>query len=68
MSIGENLRNIREIKGYTQRNLAEKAGITQSMLAQLERGTKTMTLPTALSLAEILECSVLDFVQEQKGA
>lgn len=66
MSIGENLRNIRESKGYSQRNLAEKVGITQSMLAQMERGTKVMTLPTALSLAEILECSVMDFVHEHK--
>lgn len=68
MSIGENLRSLREEKGYTQVTLAEKAGLSQSMMAQLERGTKTMSLPLALDLAEILECSVIDFVQQRKEA
>lgn len=66
MSIGENLRVLREKKGYTQITLAKKIGLSQGMVAQLERGTKTLSLPLAIDLSEILECSVMDFIQERK--
>ncbi len=68
MNMGENLRHLRKAKGYTQAELAEKVGLTQSMLARLERGTRALSLPLAMDIAEILECSVLDFVKERKGA
>lgn len=64
MSIGENLRSLREKKGYTQTTIAEKTGLSQSMVAQLERGTKTLSLPLAIELSEILECSVMDFIHQ----
>lgn len=40
MSIGTNIRRIREEKGISQVSLAEQAGISQAMLCQIERGTK----------------------------
>lgn len=67
MSIGENLKNVRKSRGYTQTELAERVGLNQSMIAHIESGMRVMSLPLAISIAEILECSVLDFVQEQKG-
>ena len=62
MAIGENLAKIRTGAGLTQRELAERVGVSCGMVAQLERGTKTLSLPLALALAEELECSVLDFI------
>lgn len=68
MSIGENLKNARKSRGYTQAELAEKVGLTQSMIAHLESDIRVLSLPLAVSIAETLECSVMDFVQEHKGA
>lgn len=62
MAIGENLARIRTGAGLTQRELAERVSVSCGMIAQLERGTKTLSLPLALALAEELECSVLDFI------
>lgn len=44
MSVGENIRRIREEKELTQAYVAENAGISQAMLCQIERGTKNPSL------------------------
>ncbi len=62
MSIGENIKKIRNSNGLTQEALANKVGITRPMLTQIERGTKTPTLPLAIALADKLHCSVYDFI------
>lgn len=60
MSLGENIRRLREDKGITQALLAEKAGITQAMLCQIERGTKNPSLQVGREIAHLLECTVDD--------
>ena len=45
MSVGENIRRIREEKELTQAYVAENAGISQAMLCQIERGTKNPSPP-----------------------
>lgn len=67
MNIGENTKKIRIEAGLTQEELAQKVGVGRSMLAQIERGTKTLSLPLAVDLADALECSVYDFITG-KGA
>ena len=62
MNIGENTKKIRIKSGLTQEELAQKVGVGRSMLAQIERGTKTLSLPLAIELADALKCSVYDFV------
>ncbi|MGN0470484.1 MAG: helix-turn-helix domain-containing protein [Acutalibacteraceae bacterium] len=66
MSIGKNLQDLRKKAGYTQEGLAEKVGIGRSMLAQIERGTKTISLPLADAVADELHCSIYDFL-DKKG-
>ena len=61
MSIGENIKRIREANGLKQVDLAERANISQSMLCQLERGTKTLSAPLQKVFADILGCDVNDF-------
>ncbi|MDD6489156.1 MAG: helix-turn-helix transcriptional regulator [Clostridia bacterium] len=61
-SIGKNLQDLRKKAGYTQEELAEKVGIGRSMLAQIERGTKTISLPLADIVADELHCSIYDFL------
>jgi transcriptional regulator with XRE-family HTH domain len=43
MSFGDEIRRIREARGWTQRQLAEKMGIFQSVVSRLENGKNTTT-------------------------
>lgn len=58
MSIGENLKRFRENKGLTQCELAEKVGVSQSMINQIERGTKSISVPLAGEISVILDFSL----------
>ena len=54
MSIGTNTRKLRTSEGLTLEALANKVGIGKSMLCQIERGTKTMSLPIAVEISKAL--------------
>lgn len=58
MNIGENLKILREQKKLSQEQLAEQVGINRSMIAQIERGSKSMTLPLSVSIASVLCCTL----------
>lgn len=62
VSIGSNIRHMREAKGFTQAELASNLNITQSMLCQIERGTKTLSLPLSIEIAGELGCEVNDLL------
>ncbi len=64
MSIGANIRKIREEKGMMQLELAERIGVTSSMLSQIERGSKSPSLPLGVAIAKVLECSIEDLIKE----
>lgn len=61
MSVGANIRRIRQEREMTQGQLAESAGITQAMLCQIERETKNPSLQVARELARCLSCRTEDF-------
>ena len=65
MSIGENIKEMRQRKDWTQREFAEKVGINQSMVAQIERGTKTLTVPLGKQIAEVFGCTLDDLLEEK---
>ena len=60
MSIGENIRNIREGRGIAQVELAGQVGVTQSMLCQIERGTKACSMQMGADIARALGCTVME--------
>lgn len=62
MSIGKNIKARREELKLSQVRLAEQAGITQSMLCQIERGTKTVSLPLGKEIADLLDCKIEDLL------
>lgn len=64
MSVGTNIKRIREERGMLQRELAEKAGVTQAMLSQIERGTKNPSLQVGKEISVILNCSIDDLMAE----
>ncbi len=64
MSVGSNIRRLRENKKIQQKFLAEKAGITQSMLSQIEKGVKNPSLQIGKEIADILGCKMEDLLAE----
>ena len=66
MSIGTNTRKLRISEGLTLEALANKVGIGKSMLCQIERGTKTMSLPIAVEISKALNCSIYDLLDEEE--
>lgn len=67
MNTGAAVRRIREEKGMTQAELAGSINITQSMLCQIERGTKTLSLPLSVEIASVLGCTLDDIVGRAAG-
>lgn len=64
MSLGKNIKNLREERNMQQSELAEKVGVTQAMVCQIERGTKNPSLQTGLEIAKALGCTVDELLKE----
>ena len=64
MSVGCNIKKMRNKKGISQNALAEFIGVNRSLIAQYERGTKIPNLLTAKEMAKALECDIADFLKE----
>ena len=55
MNIGATIKAKRLALGMTQKQLAEKVFVDQSMICQIERGTKTPSLPLGKEIADAIE-------------
>lgn len=64
MSVGENIRRIREARGLNQRQLADRVGIAQPWVCQIERGTKNPSLQVSKLIAEVLGCTLDDLLAD----
>lgn len=64
MSIGENIKRLRENRNLTQIQLGEMINVTQSMIAQLERGTRTLTIPFGMDIVKVLGCKFDELIAE----
>ena len=58
MSVGNNIRNLRTEKGYTQKQLAELAGIAQITLQQYELGKRKPQTEQLLKLSTALNVDI----------
>lgn len=67
MDIGENLKRARETRNLTQTAIAEEVGVAQSMISQIERGTKALSVPLAVAIADALGCSVSELCEPDGG-
>jgi len=61
-SIIENIRTLRESKGYSQEYMAELMGITQSAYARFERGATKTDLKMVSLIAQTLEINLIDII------
>lgn len=64
MSVGSNIRRLRESRKMSQAFLAREAGITQSMLCQIERGTKNPSLQIGKEISDVLGCSIEELLAD----
>lgn len=63
--IGENIRRIRTAQNMTQSALAEKTGVSVQMINQIEWGTKGLSVPTLIRIAQALKCSTDEILSEE---
>lgn len=68
-AFGKHLKKLRESKDLTQEELCYRSGLQLSHLGRIERGERTLTVPTLYLLATALDeepKKLLDFKFKQK--
>lgn len=65
VTVGKNVRRIREDRGLTQEGLADLIGVHRTYVGSLEAGSRNLTLRTVEHLAGRLEVAALDLLVEQ---
>lgn len=58
MTMGDNLRRLREAKGLTQEHVARQTGLSDMMISYLERDKRGLTDAVAAKLAAVYGCTV----------
>lgn len=58
IEIGDNVRKLRELKGYSQETLAIEIGISQKQMSRYEKGQTSMTIETLFSIAKELHLEI----------
>ena len=66
MTIGSNIRSLRERKGLTQCELAERAGVTQVYISYCENGRKEPSMQLCRKLASVFGCPISAIVDTEE--
>ena len=61
LTIGDKVKNRRTAMGLSQEKLAELCGVTPSYIGHIERGSRSLSLTTAVSISAVLNMS-LDYL------
>jgi len=64
-NIGNKIRQMRELKGFSQEALASELGITQPSYARLEKDDERITITRLIQIATILQTTVTDLINEK---
>ena len=67
MSIGKNIKQLREERNFTQEQVADKLGITFQAVSSWERDEYKPDIDKIIKLAELFDVSVSALVEEKKG-
>lgn len=62
---GTKIRMVRTLKGYSQEYMAQRLGIAQNTYSKIETDHTKLTTDTLQKIAEILEISPMDIMQQQ---
>ena len=65
--VGQEVRNHRLAKGYTQKDLAKKIGTTYQVTLQYGKGTRKISIEKLYAIAEALSISITDLIPISKG-
>ena len=60
--IGKRIRELRKKKGMTQAALAKRSGVEPSNISHIERAATKLSLPTLVSIANVLGVSLDELV------
>jgi transcriptional regulator with XRE-family HTH domain len=66
-TISDNIRLIRESKGYSQEYVSKKMKVTQQAYSAMEKKPENMTLARLKSLASILDVSLISLIGEDSA-
>lgn len=58
--LGEKIRQLRKLRGFTQEQLGEKSGLSYKFIGEVERGTVNPSLDSLISIATALDVSIND--------
>ena len=64
--VGQKIKSLRSEAGLTQEQMAEKCEISTSFLGHIERGTRKLSLETAVKIADCLHVSMDSLIMEGK--
>ena len=56
------IKNIRELKNYTQEYMAEKLGLTQAGYSKIEKGNTSLSYEKLVEIGKILDVTVEDII------
>ncbi len=62
LRVGENIKKVRELKGYTQEYMADRLGVSQRTYCSIEKENKKIDTERLQNIAEILEVSIFDLL------
>ena len=63
--VGQRLRHLRQVRGYTQEQLAERIEISPKYLSSIERGAENPTLNLLSRLAQGLQVDLYELFQDE---
>jgi transcriptional regulator with XRE-family HTH domain len=61
INFGDNLRQLRLAKGFTQEQLANELGVEISQISRIERGVINTSITTLYSISKVLNVDVSEF-------
>lgn len=64
MTLGENIRHYRRLKGMTIQELSDKVGISLSGLGHFETGKRKPRIETAITIAKALDINLYTLINE----
>lgn len=62
MNIGERIKNLRLERNMTAIELAQRVGVARSMISQIERGSRTLSVPLAIEISKVLEVPLFELI------
>jgi transcriptional regulator with XRE-family HTH domain len=58
IELGDNIRKIRELKGFSQQNLADKIKVDQKTISRIEKGDLSPKFDTLIAISKVLSVTL----------